>query len=223
MVERLGDQVKLRKIHGIIDNFAAQRPNAFFVQIGANDGRTNDQLHRHIVNNPGWSGLVVEPILEPYEELVKTYANRPNITPVRKAIFDVEGDGTMYKVAESDTEAERHSLLSSFNKELLLSKCWMTDIDSAPQVTTEAVDCVTLPHLLEEHKVEAIDILEIDTEGMDAVVMAQFDLERYMPSLIIFEHDNISADERETTLGRLDDAGYRFITMSIDTFCMSGV
>ena len=63
--------------------------------------------------------------------------------------------------------------------------------------------------LLQEKNVQHIDLLVTDTEGYDARVLEHFDLERYMPSLIIYESVHLSHSESKTLSRRFRAAGYQ--------------
>lgn len=218
IAERLTDQVKLRKMHRYLGALAMRKPNAFFVQVGAYDGRTNDHLYQHIQGNPGWSGLVVEPISDSYKKLAETYADRPNIRPIHAAIHETSGPRNMYRIPDEPGNDPRLQMLASFNKPLIASKVWMA-LTPDVEAVQESVECITLPELLEQENVSQIDILQVDAEGLDGLILDQLDLERYRPEAILFEHDNMAKSERAAHVARLTAAGYNFIPMSIDTFC----
>jgi hypothetical protein len=65
-----------------------------------------------------------------------------------------------------------------------------------------------------------IDVLWIDTEGHDAIVLDQVDLEHWRPGLIVFEHKHLTDVDHERCRGRLRDAGYRLEAGRIDTIAI---
>ena len=56
-----------------------------------------------------------------------------------------------------------------------------------------------------------VDVYLIDTEGHDAKIVRQIDLEAAPPALIIYEHEHLEYGERESCMDRLLCAGYRVI------------
>ena len=73
----------------------------FCVQVGANDGKTNDPVHRYLTGY-GWRGLLVEPLVDVFEqELKKTYAGFPNVTLANVALAPTNGSLPLYRVAIS--------------------------------------------------------------------------------------------------------------------------
>src|SRR5438093_9115437 len=86
-------------------------------------------------------------------------------------------------------------------------------------VREEEVRCVTIDQLFEEHNVEKVNILLVDTEGMDGVVLGQFDLEKYLPDFVFFEHVHLPISELEACLARFRNLHYDLIPTSVDTFC----
>jgi FkbM family methyltransferase len=219
VIDRMTDQLKLRKIDRLIEDFAGRQPAAFIVQVGAYDGRTNDHLFKHVDKNPHWSGIVVEPIHSSFQRLQKAYIDRPNVKPVRTAIHETLGVRTMFRVTDEAPESSRLRFLSTFERELLQSKTWMSEGATPPEIVEEEVDCTTLPRLFSEQGVDYVDIFEVDAEGLDALVLSQLDLDKYRPQFILFEHDNMKIEDLEFHLNRLEAAGYSFISMSVDTFC----
>src|SRR3954451_25448513 len=51
---------------------AERHSDVFFLQVGANDGVTEDHIHP-IVRRCGWRGLLLEPMKTSYEHLVENY------------------------------------------------------------------------------------------------------------------------------------------------------
>src|SRR4051812_3493548 len=68
-------------LHPTLDHLIALRmlqdpeEPVFFIQIGAFDGRTGDQIHDYVVRY-GWPGILVEPQPVVFEELCRTYAGQ---------------------------------------------------------------------------------------------------------------------------------------------------
>ena len=52
------------------------------------------------------------------------------------------------------------------------------------------IDCYKLNTILENHKIQKVDYLNVDAEGNDFKVISTFDFKKYKPSLISIEYNN---------------------------------
>ena len=169
---------------------------ASIVQIGSNDGKTGDPLHRLLRRNPGWRGLFVEPIPYIFERLRANYPAEERFRFANVAI----NDGSrmpFYYVTAAAKEAhpelpEWYDQLGSFDRSHLEGHL---DGKLAPFIRQMTVDGITLPELLDRFDVREIDILHVDCEGYDWRVLSQFDLGRYRPRFILFEFHHLGAGE----------------------------
>jgi FkbM family methyltransferase len=157
-----------------------------FVQIGANDGKQSDALYRFIaMNHAKVSGIVVEPVKDYFQELRFNYRRFPTIIPVNVAIHHDEKRMTMYRV----DPAKRHKLpdwtkgIASFNPRHHEFSNTPADV-----MIQEEVQCISFDEPLNQHQIEQIDLLQIDTEGYDAEIIKHIDFKRIKPSIIRFEH-----------------------------------
>lgn len=62
----------------VIAHLMLSRPSIFFIQIGANDGISNDPLHKFITQFC-WKGILLEPLPEVFTRLTTTYRNDTNL------------------------------------------------------------------------------------------------------------------------------------------------
>jgi hypothetical protein len=69
---------------------------------------------------------------------------------------------------------------------------------------------------------DRIDVLHIDTEGHDAKILAQVDLARWRPAVIMFESVHLEASERAACESRLRAAGYSLVANEFDTVAVRG-
>lgn len=90
----------LNKIRREIILFNNTSKNFFVIQIGANDGISNDPIHDWILKF-GWHGILIEPLAEPFQELEINYANNDKIKLINKAISQKNGKIEMYRHKES--------------------------------------------------------------------------------------------------------------------------
>ena len=71
--------------------------------------------------------------------------------------------------------------------------------------------------LLRKHRVEKVDLVQIDTEGYDYAVIKMIDLKKWKPAIINYEHRHLSREEREMCWRYLVDAGYSLYVHGADT------
>jgi hypothetical protein len=73
-IEKLEDTVKapIDVLDLLFTKGSAERPDFFFVQIGANNGLTDDSL-RQFVTKYHWHGVLAEPPPQVFQQLLKNY------------------------------------------------------------------------------------------------------------------------------------------------------
>lgn len=179
-----------------------EHSDAQLVQIGANDGVHTDPMHGWIVKY-GWRSLLVEPMPIPFAALEEHHRGRQNVVVDKVAIADSCGVRKMW----SDP-AGRHAV-STFcpDRNILRQERNLVSVD---------VESVTFAALMERHGIEALDILQIDTEGYDLQVLKLVDLDRFHPSVIHLEFYLLPIDERLELFDLLDRHGYAWRRLGAD-------
>lgn len=208
-----------------VDYALAQRvainPDFFFVQIGAFDGRMLDPIfgwvHAHC-----WRGLLVEPQPRYFAELVENYRGVNGLEFRQVAVGARQETRPFYTVADGPGVPEWAGMLSSFDRETLLShREFFPEIDSF--LRSEEIECVALDDLLEEADASHIDLLQIDVEGYDHELVRILDLERFAPSIVRFEHVHLRRKQHEACIDKLIAHGYRVCLEEHDTLaCLPG-
>lgn len=194
---------------------AALARDFFFVQIGAFDGRMLDPLfgwvHAH-----RWRGLLVEPQPRYFAELIDNYRGVEGLEFRQLAVGTRRETRAFYTIADEPGVPEWAGMLSSFDRETLLShRQFLPEIDSL--LRSEEVECVALNDLLAEAKADHIDLLQIDVEGYDHELIQILDLERFAPSIVRFEHVHLTAAQHDASVGRLIEHGYQVCLEEHDT------
>ncbi len=85
----------------------ADIPDAFVVQVGANDGAQGDPIHALFERHPGWSGLLIEPVPFVFERLRANYHNDSRFIYARVAIADEQGSFPFYSFRRRACRARR--------------------------------------------------------------------------------------------------------------------
>lgn len=173
-----------------------------FVQIGANDGISFDFLYDFVISRKS-SGLVVEPIKEYYNELVKNYNNYENIIKLNFAVHPTEKFAKIYKVNPQSffKYPDWVKGIASFNFKHHLS----LNINSE-DILIEEVECKPLMDIISDNN--RLDLLQIDTEGFDYEVMKMIDFDMIKPKLIKYEFVGLTDVDLKKSFDLLETNGY---------------
>ena len=190
----------------------------YIVQIGAHDGKTDDPVYKAINRNRQWSCLFVEPIPYLYKRLKANHGDSPRFHFEMAAIGDSSGSIPFYYIPESAFREipENYSQIGSFSREHVLSLSQGVVDD---YITEIEVPCMTFNDLLSKHQVDDIHVLIIDAEGYDWKILAQLDLDRIKPDIILVEVLNL-ADEEEDALKTSISQHYQLYLFKNDFLCV---
>ena len=156
----------------------------FFVEVGTCDFDTLDNLAMN-----GWTGIMVEPVIEYMNKLPK----RDNIHYENIAISDVKGSVDIHYIDPNEIKHECDEWMKgigsingasgplSFNRH----------IERFRNCKKTTVRTMTLNELCEKYGVTEIDFLKIDTEGHDFVVLSTIDLDKIHVRTIKIEHKHL--------------------------------
>jgi FkbM family methyltransferase len=203
--------------------FAATYPEAFFVEIGANDGEQHDHL-RPILERSRWRGIMVEPVPFVFERLQANYRGLPQISLENAAIAERDGELPFYHLREV-ADREREGLprwydgIGSFSKEGVLGHAALLP-ELERRLVQRTVPALTFDSLCAKHAAPAVDLLLLDTEGYDHVILDSIDWERHRPRLVVYEHYHFARAQRERTRGLMRDLGYDVLAEGFDTWCL---
>lgn len=162
--------------------------SGFFVEAGANDGFHESNTY-YLERFRGWTGLLVEPIPELYEDCRK---ERRNSRVVNCALVSSE--------YEKDSVALVYGNLISQVRESLTENAldrlrWTASrIHVAPYEVS--VPARTLSSLLDEIGVAKVDFMSLDVEGYEAEVLGGLDLARHAPEFLLVESLTAAAREK---------------------------
>jgi FkbM family methyltransferase len=207
----------------ILHSFASTYPQAFFIQVGTNDGVELDPLAT-FVREFDWRGIMVEPVPYIFERLRRNVAGLGGITLENVAIADTDGRRPFYTVEEVK-DPERESLpssydaIGSFHRDSLLSfRNSIPDIED--RIVRIEVPCLSFETLCRKHGVGELDLLLIDVEGYDGQLLRSIDFSTWRPRMLIFEHEHLPDAEREMCYSLLEEQGYELLALGLDTWCL---
>ncbi len=209
----------LSYLHGSLDDL-------FFIQVGANDGIMCDQIY-DFVQRHQLAGIVIEPIDEYFQRLVKNYAANPNVTPCKRALHPTNKQQIVYRLSTDHPFNKDLDGIASFDREHLLKfqdpktpVAWFApNIDK--YIIGEEVRCSNFEELFSEYKIEKIDLLQIDTEGFDYEILKMIDFDNIKPTIIRYEVSHLSKNDFDASIKLLLKHNYRIIDDRTDIIAIS--
>ncbi len=202
--------------------FAAVYPEAFFIEIGSNDGEQHDHL-RPMILDGGWRGIMVEPVPFVFERLRRNYGRLERVALENVAIADRDGSLPFYHLARADPIREGlpqwYDAIGSFSRESVLGHSeQISDIEA--RIVQTDVSCLTFESLCRKHGVDRLDVLLIDTEGYDWEIIQRVDFAVHRPRLLIYEHYHLDEGTRDACRAHLERLGYRVKEEGFDSWCL---
>jgi FkbM family methyltransferase len=190
--------------------FAA--PDFFFIQIGANDGVSNDPIHDFVATLKP-SGVLIEPQPDAYERLARAYPQsiHPNLSRLNVAVWKHSGEAVLYRIRKTFEETYKSVYRSSANASGITSlnidhvKSFLIKVapdyfqgkDLNDYIEEVRAPMVTPQFVVDSKDIDHIDLLVVDAEGADGVLVREFlKLDcKLRPKMIYFESKGISSSE----------------------------
>ena len=200
---QMADQNKIERDEArekaLVRQFLGDAGRGFFVEVGANEPASIHSQTWHL-EQLGWTGILIEPNRALAHELVR---KRPRSKVYNVACSSPEKIGT----------AELKIPLMADGKVDTGKAALETEIDHAgfPAYQTERVKVLTLDSILDENRIDRIDLLSIDVEGTELDVLRGFNLERYRPRLILLEDKLVYLNKHRW----LKTKGYRLVKRTL--------
>jgi len=172
----------------------------FFIEAGAYDGVTLSVTRG--LEAMGWRGLLVEALPERARACA---SNRPG-SRVEHAALGAPGGAasvTLHAVMnEGGSAAGGLELLSHVNTPGAGTEHKRTLERAGARTAAVTVPMTTLDELLSKDPPTVIDAAVIDVEGVEASVLAGFDLRRWRPRLLVVEDNTMGEDDRVASMVR---------------------
>lgn len=178
-----------------------------FVQVGANDGVYGDSISRYALRYP-WRGLLVEPQPDVYARLRQNYAKAPGQMLFENVAVGAAGraDLVLYRAkATAETDGTYPSSVVSFDRAAVAQQLNLS-VDALEEIK---VPCVPLDSILSKHRWTDVDVLLIDTEGLDLEVLRSLTLAQTSPTIVQFEHGHLSPQQIDKAVQYLSVHGYQ--------------
>lgn len=183
-----------------------QKSDVFFMQIGANEGKTEDPIYPHVMLHQ-WKGIFVEPQPAEFAQLCKNYENRPGLIFENLAISEKKEQRTLFYIENSKKQfPDWVSKLSSFDRSITEE---VIEVHPEAKVAEMTVPCNTINSVLSKNKIKQLDLLYIDTEGYDFEIIKTINFEKVKPALIVFEHRHLSEEDYAACKTLVEKQGYK--------------
>ncbi len=186
--------------------------NFFFVQIGANDGISNDPLYQYVLDY-SLSGLLVEPLPGVFKELVRNYRGYNQLRFENCAISDKDGETIVYRPKGQVADGLEHQK-TSLNPQYVKKHHWVREIVEVRVFT------LTFESLMRKHRIQNISLLQIDAEGYDFEILKQAFDTGVRPKILHFETSHLSSVNKRACRTFLVKHGYQYAETATDTLAI---
>ena len=200
-----------------VNNLLSEENDFFFIQIGANDGIRADPI-RKLVLRHHLKGILVEPLDDFYQELKYNYQSEEQLIFENVAIAATHNDILLYRFNHDAPVPDYAHGMATTEKETItrLASKWKMD----DQVEEIRVKSMTYKDLLLKHDVDSVSLLQIDTEGYDFEIIKMVIDGGSLPSVINYEFDRLTPEDRLESYKMLTEKGYHFIHDRWDTLAI---
>jgi len=199
----------------VLSHYRIEHPKVLYLQVGAFDGVTGDPIYP-LIEKHGLRRIVIEPQKDAFERLKTNYARFSNFHLVNAAIADYNGTSNLFRINPGARGPEWLHQIASFDRNVLAGHARMVpNLES--MIETEQVPCMTFETLLKDLRLETVDLLQIDAEGLDAKLLRLFDIPMRKPPMVRFEHKHLSIADHENSIAMLVREGYRVTAAGSDT------
>lgn len=177
------------------------------VVVGAFDGVENDPVSRFIRSHD-CRGVLVEPQPAAFERLRANFAGHRHIELLNAAIDETSGSRTLYTVpAASDLPSWIEQIASFSLEHVRKHEAQAPGLSS--RIVEQPIRTISFGDLLDELRLDHIDVLQIDAEGLDGEMLRWFPFERVRPGVLHFETTHLSDEDQGAVRRRLEGFGYK--------------
>lgn len=226
----LRKELFLKKVKSVF--YSNRSLNVNIVQVGANDGKTNDPIYDFVHDNKENTNIIlVEPTKQVIPYLRENYSYHGSTEVVNKAIgLDNESVLELYGLKEEywehvDAQYSKGwpgyrapTGIVSSDREYVrkwISKNVRLKISEDDLIKKFEVESASPKSVLSKSNVmESIDILQVDVEGMDDSVVYSFFRDSIYPKVINIEKNHLSSERERKYNMSLQDKGYEIFDYS---------
>ena len=190
-IAKISDEI----IKEFIIDYSKDKKEIFFVQIGANDGKTGDPIYEIVSTSSKWKGILVEPLPFLYERLTENYSMRSGLIFEQSVISDAKKTVDFYFINPTTNQVFDlpwyYEQISSLSQEHIIKHLGEKII---PYIQKKQLQALSFNDLLAKHQYDSrkIDFLHIDVEGYDYQIARQVDLRNSLPQMILVEFRHLN-------------------------------
>lgn len=242
LVDRLGYEIRqkpsalsvreLTHLESCLHLLTNMRQTLNIVQVGANDGITNDPLFDFISNHPYSTRVILcEPQTYLIPELEKNYGFH-DAKYIFNGAIGPETSLKLYRIKREcwpecsvpyakdwpEYRAPTGVTSSSYDHVLTwVSKYYKGNLQYQDVIEDVSVDCVNVRQLLQKAGLfDTIDVLQVDAEGFDDQVIYASNIGDFQPLVVNFEYGNLPQQRAQELREYLTQNGYIFSQHGID-------
>jgi len=184
-------QMPTLTVEYLVQTAFAFSPTARFVQVGAYDGVSNDPIAQRLRENPGWSGLSIEPIPDIFRELIANRGESTNYKYANVAVGTQAGELSFYSV-DPNGDDDWLRQVSSFDRAHVerhiagRKRC---------RIVEHNIQVQTFDAVLRDADIARYDLLVIDAEGHDLEILRQAVPTLSTCRMVIIEVDHLSGSD----------------------------
>jgi len=203
------------KLNKIIENLIKNDQVKNLVQIGANDGKSFEELNI-LIKKYQIKSLLLEPIKENFELLKKNYEGFKNVILENSALSINNKISFLYKVNPRyyHKYGEFIKAIPSFDRKHLIKH----GVRSG-HITKEKVNQITFLELFKKNKILNLDLLFVDAEGYDYEIINNFFVVSKMRPVIIFEWIHGDHHEFKNIVIKISNENYFIFPVNHDLIC----
>ena len=213
------------KIDEILNNICVNNNFKKIIQLGANDGISDDFMFSIIKKN-NISAILLEPLNENFIKLKKNYSDYKNITILKKAVDIKDGKRKIYKINNDyydyykkkyNTEnGDWINVLASFDKKHLLEHGIKMS-----HISEEEVESISIKNVIEKNNFQDFNLLVSDIEGYDyEIIIELLSHTNYRPC-IVFEWVHMNERKIFEVCEILKKENYSLIKINKDLVCIN--
>jgi len=165
--------------------------NGFFIEAGAYNGNAHS-ICKWFEDTLNWTGINIEPEPIMFKSLIK---NRPNCINLNCALSNENSTAELLAPIKSDKVLIGHSTIAEHRK---------AEFKKVSESYT--VDTITYTWLVENHKVNRVDLFVLDVEGHELEVLEDLITCDILPRVLAVETNKIP---KEDILNLLSPLGYK--------------
>ena len=179
-----------------------------FLQIGAMDGISHDELNSYIMCFD-WEGVLVEPLPDMFDKLITNYDQKYGLQFECSAITETDGETEIHRVPPGTENAPEwadgcSTLVPEKHIDYLVS-----------MMVKEKIKTMTLKTLVEKYHLQDVNFVQIDTEGYDFKIFMQMD-GLINPDLVKIEIAHITYTNAVYMRYVLEQKGYKVFIDNYD-------